>query len=319
MSRQARQLWRGTRRSFQQGRAWTSCKHFPTFSLETTEFFINQFIGFGRRGRPGVSPDFDDRQHQKSLSMAAPDNQADWASRPKHQEAYRSPNQAELETLYRNSRLSLPWVLRLPLATTLSFFAGFTLGASYGGKMTGLRFRAEHAHKMPSSSTGWYLYHKSKNYQVAYGGLREGFRMGFKVSFWTTAMFAIERMFDVYRGTSDMFNTLTSCVTVAGGFSLWSMVHDVFASKPYMIPANTSALDRPVFLADDSPHDADSLGCRGSIWRAPRRARFTKGPPHWLRGLGETAIGIPATSAADDIVRANSREIVSHASLGESS
>ncbi|KAH6633835.1 hypothetical protein B0J18DRAFT_119 [Chaetomium sp. MPI-SDFR-AT-0129] len=171
--------------------------------------------------------------------MATPDNPADWASRPKHQEAYRAPNQAELEALYRNSRLSLPWVLRLPLATTLSFFAGFTLGASFGGKMTGLRFRAEHAHKMPSSSTGWYLYHKSKNYQVAYGGLREGFRMGFKVSFWTTAMFAIERMFDVYRGTSDMFNTLTSCVTVAGGFSLWSMLHDVFALRLYIIPANT--------------------------------------------------------------------------------
>jgi hypothetical protein len=108
------------------------------------------------------------------------------------------------------------------MAAGLAYFAGFTLGTAQGGKMAGLQFRAEHAHKLPTSTTGWFLYHKSKNYQIAYGGLREGFRMGIKVSFWTTAMFAIEQMFDSYRGTADIFNTVTSCVTVAGGFSLWS-------------------------------------------------------------------------------------------------
>lgn len=130
--------------------------------------------------------------------------------------------QAELENLYRNSRLSLPFPLRIPLASGLSFFAGFTLGTAQGGKAAGLRFRAEHAHKLPTTSTGWFLYHKSKHYQVAYGGIREGFKMGAKVSFWTTAMFAIEQMFDSHRGTADLLNTVTSCVTVAGCFSLWS-------------------------------------------------------------------------------------------------
>ena len=130
--------------------------------------------------------------------------------------------QAELEDLYRNSRLSLPFPLRIPLASGLSFFAGFTLGTAQGGKAAGLRFRAEHAHKLPTTSTGWFLYHKSKHYQVAYGGIREGFKMGAKVSFWTTAMFAIEQMFDSHRGTADLLNTVTSCVTVAGCFSLWS-------------------------------------------------------------------------------------------------
>ena len=132
------------------------------------------------------------------------------------------PSQAEVDEVYRNARLSLPAPLRLPMASTLSFFAGFTLGTAQGGKTSGLQFRAEHAHKLPTSTTGWFLYHKSKNYQMAYGGIREGFRMGFKVSFWTTAMFAIEQMFDSYRGTADIVNTVTSCVTVAGGFSLWS-------------------------------------------------------------------------------------------------
>jgi len=129
---------------------------------------------------------------------------------------------AEIEALYHNARLSLPAPLRIPMASALSFFTGFTLGTSQGGKMAGLQFRAEHAHKLPKSTTGWYLYHKSKNYRMAYGGIREGFRMGIKLSIWTTAMFAIEQMFDSYRGTADFANTVTACVTVAGGFSLWS-------------------------------------------------------------------------------------------------
>jgi hypothetical protein len=132
-------------------------------------------------------------------------------------------SQAEVEALYHDSRLSIPAPLRIPMASALSFFVGFTLGTARGGKSAGLQFRAEHAHKLPTSMKGWYLYHKSKNYHMAYGGVLEGFRMGFKVSFWATSIFAIEQMFDSYRGTADFLNTVTSCVTVAGGFSLWSM------------------------------------------------------------------------------------------------
>ncbi|KAK3693286.1 hypothetical protein B0T22DRAFT_343680, partial [Podospora appendiculata] len=132
------------------------------------------------------------------------------------------PTQKEIDELYTNSRLSIPAGFRLPLATGLAFFVGLSLGAAQGSKMAGLRFRAEHAHKLPTTTTGWYLYHKTKNYHVAYGGLREGFKMGAKVSFWTSAMFGIEYMFDTYRGTADLVNTVTACVAVAGGFSLWN-------------------------------------------------------------------------------------------------
>ncbi|KAL2270720.1 hypothetical protein VTJ83DRAFT_91 [Remersonia thermophila] len=137
-------------------------------------------------------------------------------------ELRRAPTREELDEYCQHSRLSLPAPIRIPIATTLSYLTGFILGTAQGSKMAGLRFRAEHAHKLPTSTTGWYLYHKSKNYQMAYGGIKEGFKMGFKVSFWTTAMFALEQMFDTYRGTADMLNTITSCVTVAGGFSLWN-------------------------------------------------------------------------------------------------
>ncbi|EGO53350.1 hypothetical protein NEUTE1DRAFT_126677 [Neurospora tetrasperma FGSC 2508] len=119
-------------------------------------------------------------------------------------------------------RLSIPDAVRIPLASSTALLIGFTLGISQGIKTSGMRFRAEHAHKLPTTKMGWYFYHKSKNYNSIWGGAKEGARMGAKICFWTTAMFGIEHMFDAYRGTADIFNTVTACVTVAGAFSLWN-------------------------------------------------------------------------------------------------
>ena len=141
---------------------------------------------------------------------------------PTPQTASAAADAEEFALLRRQSRLSIPDGLRIPLATVLSFTVGMGLGVAHGSTMAGMRFRAEHAHKLPQSTTGWYLYHKSKNYHVAYGGIREGMRMGMRVSFWTTAVFGIEALFDTYRGSMDLANTVLACVTVAGGFSLWN-------------------------------------------------------------------------------------------------
>ena len=122
-----------------------------------------------------------------------------------------------------DSRFGLPWGLRFPLAASLSFVAGMALGLSHGSQTAGLRFRAENAHRLPTTSTGWYLYHKSKNYNMALGGVKEGLKMGAKVSFWTAGFFSIEEMFDRYRGTKDFVNTVIASLSVAGGFSLWSL------------------------------------------------------------------------------------------------
>ncbi|CAK7241780.1 MAG: hypothetical protein STHCBS139747_003251 [Sporothrix thermara] len=132
------------------------------------------------------------------------------------------PSQEEIDEFWRQSRLSLPDVVRIPLATAASFTVGMGLGVAHGSTMAGMRFRAEHAHKLPTTTAGWYLYHKSKNYHVAYGGIREGLRMGARVSAWTTAMFGIETALDRYRGTQDLANTVVACVTVAGAFSVWN-------------------------------------------------------------------------------------------------
>ena len=94
------------------------------------------------------------------------------------------------------SRLSIPAPLRILTATVLGFLGGFGLGFSYGGKMAGMRFRAENSHRFPTSQTGWYLYHKSKNYHIALGGIKEGLKMGTRVSLWTGSFSVVEEMTD---------------------------------------------------------------------------------------------------------------------------
>ncbi|OAA69147.1 hypothetical protein ISF_03522 [Cordyceps fumosorosea ARSEF 2679] len=117
-------------------------------------------------------------------------------------------------------RLSMLAPTRLLLGSLASTMIGFMLGSFQGGQMAQLRFRAEHAHKMPDTTTGWYFYHKSKNYHAMQGGIREGFRMGAKTGFWSFAALSLETTVDRMRGCSDMLSTVVATVSVAGMFSL---------------------------------------------------------------------------------------------------
>ncbi|KAH9894699.1 hypothetical protein F4778DRAFT_287380 [Xylariomycetidae sp. FL2044] len=139
----------------------------------------------------------------------------------------KSPEEvAQLRQQYREqwkgSRLSIPPLVRIPAAAVTAFGIGMSLGLAHGSQMAGLRFRAEHAHRLPTSTTGWYLYHKSKNYNLALGGLKEGVKVGARLGFLSTAMFCAENLFDVYRGTQDFLNTVMASLAIAGGFSLWN-------------------------------------------------------------------------------------------------
>ena len=122
----------------------------------------------------------------------------------------------------QNARLSIPFKYRLPATTIGGSAVGLLLGISHGSRVTGLRFRAENAHRLPSSSTGWYLYHKSKNYHMALGGVKEGLKMGAKMSFWVGTFFTIEEAIDGFSGKRDFMSTTAAGLTVAGGFSAWS-------------------------------------------------------------------------------------------------
>lgn len=204
----------------------------------------------------------------------------------------------EIDEFWRQSRLSLPDVVRIPLATAASFTVGMGLGVAHGSTMAGMRFRAEHAHKLPTTTAGWYLYHKSKNYHVAYGGIREGLRMGARVSVWTTAMFGIETLFDRYRGMQDLANTVLASVTVAGAFSVWSK----FISCSLILRDNTQTrlawgsirglilILRSLSIGNGSTDNKDGYSSRLCIWRPAGPGQLSTRTPGQLRGLFEAAV-----------------------------
>lgn len=181
-----------------------------------------------------------------------------------------------------NSRLHMLPPLRILIASVASFGVGAALGISHGGKMAGLRFRAEHAHKLPATPTGWFMYHKSKNYTMMKEATKEGLRMGFRVSFWTTAMFSIETLYDSYRQSNDFINTVLASLTVAGGFSLWSMCKTVRVTCLSDSLLIFFATCRQIQSRHDRPRYKVCACRRSRIWRlAGCHGRGTRSA-HWL-------------------------------------
>ena len=138
-------------------------------------------------------------------------------------------------------RLSIPFVLRLPILVAVGGTAGGLLGLIHGANETGLRFRAENAHRLPTTQTGWYLYHKSKNYVAMLGGIKEGVRMAGRQTFWIGVFVGSEEGVDRARGavsriwsgmrendhgevegaSKDFVSTVFAGLGTAGLFSAW--------------------------------------------------------------------------------------------------
>jgi len=113
--------------------------------------------------------------------------------------------------------------VRISTAALMGAGTGLILGLSHGAKTIALRYRAENAHRLPTTHKGWYLYHKSKNYNCMLGGLKEGGEMAVKIGFWTMAFFTVENSMDKLRNDQkDVFNTMVAGVSTAGAFSVWS-------------------------------------------------------------------------------------------------
>lgn len=186
-----------------------------------------------------------------------------------------------------NSRLNMIFPARVFGASVASFGVGTFLGMTQGSKMAGMRFRAEHAHKLPSTPTGWFMYHKSKNYNMAREGLKEGTRMGFRVCFWTTTMFFIENLYDDYRQSKDFVNTVLASLTVAGGFSLWS-------ESTLGMPTNTALTAllttvsgrRSTQPTHDRTNRQDCPRCWSRLRRSAGRCRCRQRSTHRLCRLG---------------------------------
>merc|ERR1711964_208219 len=183
----------------------------------------------------------------------------------------------QIRQLRIDSRFSFPFGMRLPIATSISFVSGLVLGMSHGSQMAGFRFRAENAHRLPTTPTGWYLYHKSKNYNMALGGVKEGLKMGAKVSFWTAGFFSIEEMFDRYRGTKDFLN----------GYCKFVYCWRVLAVEP--IPYHYSC-----------ENGKDFIGYWIGIWTCAGCNRSSRGRPlGWVEFIRRGGRRKEATAAAD--------------------
>jgi len=137
-------------------------------------------------------------------------------------EIERRLNPAHAASSSCENRLSIPFGIRFPAATGVAFVTGLSMGLSHGAKTAGLRFRAENSHRFPTTSTGWYLYHKSKNYHMMLGGIKEGLKMGSKIAFWAGGFFLVEEAVDRLRGTKDFVSTVVAGLSISGGFSAWS-------------------------------------------------------------------------------------------------
>ncbi|KIW84992.1 hypothetical protein Z517_00380 [Fonsecaea pedrosoi CBS 271.37] len=145
-------------------------------------------------------------------------------------------------TGWPNERLSIPLVLRAPTLMLASFACGFSLGASQGATKGAYRYRAENAHRLPTTQTGWFLYQKSKNYHAMLGGIKEGVRFGSVCTGWATMFMVTEEMVDLSRarlfargdddvaiGQRDFGSTVIAGMTLAGIYS-WKRGLDHFAA-----------------------------------------------------------------------------------------
>ena len=141
-----------------------------------------------------------------------------------------------------NERLSIPVALRAPTLMIFSFACGASIGVSTGALRSSYRYRAENAHRLPTTQTGWFLYQKSKNYHAMLGGIREGVRFGSICTGWATLFMATEEMVDLSRarlfargdddvatGQRDFGSTVIAGMTLAGIYS-WKRGLDHFTA-----------------------------------------------------------------------------------------
>lgn len=143
-------------------------------------------------------------------------------------------------------RLGIEVGKRLPYTTMSAFSVGMAMGSSYGSKKAAYRFRAENAHRFPTTSSAWFQYHKSKNYTAIVGGVKEGVRMGFKLGAGAFAFCLFEETVDYARHDQrDFLSTVTAGLSFSGIYSLLGM--DPFSFQRYT--GMVGSLQLPAFLA----------------------------------------------------------------------
>ena len=117
-------------------------------------------------------------------------------------------------------RLGIHDTARIGYTSFIAICTGALLGVAHGTRTEALRFRAENAHRLPTTTKGWYLYHKSKNYAVMWNGIKEGARLGGKLGFWVALFFFAEMQVDRrWNKRKDFRSTMVTGVVTALAWS----------------------------------------------------------------------------------------------------
>ncbi|EER43057.1 conserved hypothetical protein [Histoplasma capsulatum var. duboisii H88] len=127
-------------------------------------------------------------------------------------------------------RLSIDPIVRLPITVGVAFTAGMVLGAGHGSTRAAFRYRAENAHRLPTTTMGWYHYHRSKNYKSFVGGVKDGMKMGMKLGAGAFTFCLFEETVDHARhGQQDFLSTVTAGLAFSGLYSLLAH-HDAYTA-----------------------------------------------------------------------------------------
>ncbi|EEH36354.1 hypothetical protein PAAG_06772 [Paracoccidioides lutzii Pb01] len=127
-------------------------------------------------------------------------------------------------------RLGIDPVVRLPVTMVAAFAAGMVLGAGHGSTKAAFQYRAENAHRLPTTTMGWYHYHRSKNYKSLVGGVKDGMRMGMRLGVGAFTFCLFEETVDHARhGRQDFLSTVTAGLTFSGVYSLFAR-HDIYTA-----------------------------------------------------------------------------------------
>ncbi|KAF1818509.1 uncharacterized protein K489DRAFT_327322 [Dissoconium aciculare CBS 342.82] len=133
-----------------------------------------------------------------------------------------SPAKQPLIRRELHERLSINLFDRVELSVITGAISGFLIGTIKGSQDAGFRFRAENAHRLPTSQRGWFLYHKSKNYNMMLGGVVEGFKQARKYALWTTLFFVLEEGIDRGQSQRDALSSAFAGLGSAGIFSVYN-------------------------------------------------------------------------------------------------
>jgi hypothetical protein len=123
-------------------------------------------------------------------------------------------------------RLGIDVERRLPYTAISAFSVGLGVGSNHGAKKAAYQFRAENAHRFPTTSTGWFQYHKSKNYKSIVGGVFDGAKLGTKLGLGAMAFCLFEETVDCARhDRRDFISTVIAGLSFSGICSLLGTVY----------------------------------------------------------------------------------------------